>query len=85
MEALEINMYYLSTGLRLNIRGSELVTGLNYGFGYEQGRTQFINFSDPLEYNPDEQKALQGTRQQDVKVIHHSISLFFGANLSFMK
>jgi hypothetical protein len=47
MQAMEINLYYVSAGLRLNIRGNELITGLNYGFG--------------------------------------SISLYFGANLSFMK
>jgi hypothetical protein len=85
MQALEINLYYVSAGLRLNIRGNELITGLNYGFGHEQGRTQLINLSDPVEYNQKENKALQGTRQHNMKVIYNSISLYFGANLSFMK
>jgi hypothetical protein len=85
MQALEINLYYVTLGLRLNIRGNELITGLNYGFGYEQGRTQFINLSDPVEYNPEEGKALQGTRQNNMSVLHNSISLYFGANLSFMQ
>jgi hypothetical protein len=84
MKALEINVFHVSTGLRLNIRGHELITGLNYGFGSERGRTQIINLSDPVEYNQEEGKALQGTRQNNMKVIHNSISLYFGANLSFM-
>ncbi len=85
MKALEINLFYVSGGIRINIRGHELITGLNYGFGYEQGRTQFFNLAEPIEYNPDEGKALQGTRQNNMQVIHNSISLYFGANLSFMK
>jgi hypothetical protein len=85
MKALEINLYYVTLGLRLNIRGNELITGLNYGFGYEQGRTQLINLSDPVEYNHEEGKALQGTRLNNMNVIYNSISLYFGANLSFMQ
>lgn len=85
MEALEINLYYVTLGLRLNIRGNELITGLNYGFGYDQGRAQLINLSDPVEYNHDEGKALMGTRQNNMNVSYNSISLYFGANLSFMK
>jgi hypothetical protein len=85
MKALEINVFHVTGGLRLNIRGHELITGLNYGFGYEQGRTQFINLAEPVEYNPEEGKALQGTRQNNMNVIHNSISLYFGANFSFMQ
>jgi hypothetical protein len=85
MQALEINVFYVSAGLRLNFRGHELITGLNYGFGYEQGRKQLVNFSDPVEFNPEEQKALQGTRQNSMNVLHNSISLYLGANLSFMQ
>ena len=85
MQALEINQYYVTLGLRLNIRGNELITGLNYGFGYEQGRTQLINLSDPVEFNHEEMKALQGTRLNNMNVIYNSISIYFGANLSFMQ
>lgn len=81
LRALDLNSYHASAGLRLNIRGHDLVTGLNYGFGYEKGRTQFINLSDPVEYNPEEGRALQGTRQNNMTIMHNSISLYFGANL----
>jgi len=84
LKALDLNVYHLSAGLRLNIRGHELVTGLNYGFGHEKGRKQFLNLSDPVEYNPEESRALQGTRQNTMTVTHNSISLYFGANLRFL-
>lgn len=85
LQALDLNVYHVSGGLRLNIRGHELVTGLNYGFGHERGRPQFINLSDPVEFNQEEGRALQGTRQNNMIVTHNSISLYFGAKLSFMK
>jgi hypothetical protein len=81
LQSLDLNVYRVSTGLRLNIRGHDLVTGLNYGFGYEKGRTQFVNLSDPVEFNSEEGRALQGTRQNNVTIMHNSISLYFGANL----
>jgi hypothetical protein len=84
LQAVDLNVYHVSAGLRLNIRGHELVTGLNYGFGYEKGRTQFLNLSDPVEFNQEEGKALQGTRQHNVTIMHNSISLYFGANLRFL-
>lgn len=85
MRGLDLNVYHVSGGLRLNIRGHELVTGLNYGFGYEKGRKQFVNLADPVEFNQVEGRALQGTRHNNATIIHNSISLYFGANLSFMK
>jgi len=84
LEALDLNVYHVSAGLRVNIKGHELVTGLNYGFGYEKGRTQFLNLSDPVEFNQEEGKALQGTRQNNMTIMHNSISLYFGANLRFL-
>jgi hypothetical protein len=81
LPALDFNVYRVSAGLRLNIRGHDLVTGLNYGFGYEKGRTQLVNLSDPVEFNSEEGKALQGTRQNNMTIMHNSISLYFGINL----
>ncbi len=85
MKALELNIFHVSAGLRLNIKNHELITGLNYAFGVEHGRTQFANFADPVEYNTIEGKALQGTRQNNMRVRYNSISLYLGANLSFLR
>ena len=84
LRALDLNAYHVSAGLRLNIRGHELVTGLNYGFGHEKRRKQFLNLSDPVEFNQEEGRALQGTRQNNMTVTHNAISLYFGANLRFL-
>ena len=85
LKAVELNIFHVSAGLRLNIKNHELITGLNYAFGVEHGRTQFANFADPVEYNTIEGKALQGTRQNNMRVRYNSISLYLGANLSFLR
>ena len=85
MKALELNIFHVSAGFRLNIKNHELITGLNYAFGVEHGRTQFANYADPVEYNTIEGKALQGTRQNNMRVRYNSISLYLGANLSFLR
>jgi len=85
MQALELNVFHVSRGLRLNIRTHELIMGLNYAFGLEKGRTQFINFAEPVEYNTVEGMALQGTRHNNMRVRFNSLGLYFGANLSFMQ
>jgi hypothetical protein len=85
IKALELNIFHVSAGFRLNIKNHELITGLNYAFGVEHGRTQFANYADPVEYNTIEGKALQGTRQNNMRVRYNSISLYLGANLSFLR
>ena len=85
MKALELNIFHVSAGFRLNIKNHELITGLNYAFGVEHGRTQYANYADPVEYNTIEGKALQGTRQNNMRIRYNSISLYLGANLSFLR
>jgi len=56
---------------------------LQYSFGLSKNQTQIINLTDPVEYNFEEQAALQGTRQNNMKSIHNSVSLYFGATFNF--
>ena len=83
MSSLELNVFHLFTGIRLHIRDHELITGLHYAFGNERGRSRIINFAAPVEYNDQEGKAMQGTRQNTMQARFHSLSLYFGASLSF--
>ncbi len=85
MSSLEMNAFHLSGGLRLNIKDHELIAGLNYASGNQKGRSQIINLAEPVEYNTLEGKALQGTRQNTMQSRFHSLSLYFGANLSFIR
>ncbi|MEN8117190.1 MAG: hypothetical protein ABFS16_09435 [Bacteroidota bacterium] len=83
MKGFNIDKYHLNGGLTINVLGQDLMAGLQYTFGYEKDQRQFINLSDPVEYNPENYTALQGVRQQNMNVLLNSISIYFGATINF--
>ena len=84
LKGLALNVYHLTGGLRIRILGQDIITGLQYSIGREKGSKQFINLSDPVEYNPIEEVALQGTRQNNMRILYNSISIYFGATFNFL-
>jgi len=83
IRSVGVNNYHFSGGLSWNILGQDLMTGIQYTFGYDSDLQQIINLSDPVEYNYDEKKALQGTRQNNMTAIINSFSLYIGATFNF--
>ena len=77
------NLYHLTGGVLGTYWGNRFFAGLQYTLGINQNLTQIVNFSDPVEYNSEENRALVGTRQNNMKIIYNGISLFFGATFSF--
>ena len=82
-KGLALNVYHLTGGLRVSIFGQDIITGIQYSIGREKGSEQFINLSDPVEFNGEEGAALQGTRQNNMSVFYNSFSIYFGATLNF--
>jgi len=83
IKAVGVNNYHLSSGLSWNVLGQDLMTGIQYTFGYRDGLKQVVNLADPVEYNYDENAALQGTRKSNMTGIINSLSLFIGATFNF--
>jgi hypothetical protein len=79
------NVYYLSAGGRVNIKRVNLFAGLQYAHGNSKNKAQIINFAAPVEFNETEQAPLQGDRENNMDVNYNSITLLFGATLSFIK
>lgn len=65
------------------MRGQDLMAGLQYTLGYQDNVEQFINLNDPSEYNPVNKTAVQGERQNTMKTVLNSISIYFGATFNF--
>jgi hypothetical protein len=65
------------------VLGQDIMIGLQYSLGREKKQKQFINLSDPLEYNIEEMAPLQGTRQNNMNAFYNSISIYFGATFNF--
>ena len=58
--------------------------GLQYSMGVKRNEPQIYNLSDPVEYNIEEQAALQGTKSNTMKNISSELGVFFGATCNFM-
>jgi len=83
IKSIGVNNYHFTGGLSWNILGQDLMTGLQYTFGFEDGLKQIVNLSDPVEYNYEEKAALQGTRNSNMRAMVNSLSLFIGATFNF--
>lgn len=81
--SLGVDNYHFSGGLSWKILGQDLVTGIQYTLGMEKNQPQFVNLSDPVEFNYDEMVPLQGTRQNNMNSLINGLSLYFGATFSF--
>jgi len=83
VKGIQLDYYHLTGGLSLNIWGQDLIGGLQYTIGREMNQKQFVNLSDPVEYNSIENAPLQGTRQNNMNSLLNSLSLYFGATFNF--
>jgi hypothetical protein len=83
IENLDLDLYYMTCGLSWNIRGQDIITGLQYTVGRDTGKQQIANLADPVEYSPVENLPLQGDRKNDMTSLYNAISLYFGAAFNF--
>ncbi len=77
------DMYHFSFGTSLAILKNVINTGITYSVGHIRNQKQLMNLSDPIEYNTEEQAALQGTRTSTMSVLSHQINLFLGLTLNW--
>jgi hypothetical protein len=80
---INLDLYYITSGLSWNIRGQNFITGVQYTVGRTNDEKQLINLADPVEYNTIEQAPLQGNRSYDMTSVYNAISIYFGASFNF--
>jgi hypothetical protein len=56
----------------------DLISGIQYSFGREEGLPYLVNMSDPQEYIPTTGQSLRGLRENNMRFVFNEISLFFG-------
>jgi hypothetical protein len=83
IKGLDVDLYHLSGGLTLNIRGQDLMAGIQYSTGRRRNQQQIINLTEPVEYNTNEKAALQGDRTNTMNLMVNSLSIYFGATFNF--
>lgn len=83
LKGFQFDRYHVTGGITAKVLGQDLMAGLQYTLGYRDNGQQFINLSHPVEYNPVANTALQGERQNTMKTVLNSVSLYFGATFNF--
>ncbi len=78
-----VDMYHFSFGTSFNILKNVVNAGISYSVGQRKNLKQLMNLSDPVEYNTEEQTALQGTRTNTMNVLSNQINLFLGLTLNW--
>ena len=80
-----VDMYHFSFGTSFNILKNVVNAGISYSTGVRKDQKQLLNLSDPVEYNTEEQAALQGTRTNTMNIRSNQINLFLGLTLNWPK
>jgi hypothetical protein len=83
IKSIDVDYYHITTGLTLHIKGQEITAGLQYSLGLSDNTKQLVNLSNPVEFNFEEYKALQGTRTNTVKSFNNSFTLLLAASFNF--
>lgn len=83
LQKLNLDRYYITCGFLWNFFGQDIVTGLQYCIGRSGDQKQLLNLSDPVEYNFTENKALQGTRTNEMVSLYNSVIIYLGLSLNF--
>ena len=83
MNDLYFDKFHIIAGPRLDVKRFGIVLGIQYTWGRQKDLYNIANFSDPFEYIPETNQALQGVRQKNMNVIYNEISLFFGVTYGF--
>jgi hypothetical protein len=83
IKSINADYYHFTSGLTLRIRGQDITAGFKYSLGLSNNTKQLVNLSDPVEFNFDEYKALQGTRTNTVKTVNNSFTLLVAAAFNF--
>ena len=79
----DVDYYHFTSGLTLRIKGQDITAGFQYTLGLNNGTKQLVNLSNPVEFNFEELKALQGTRTNTVKSIYNSFTFLLAASFNF--
>jgi hypothetical protein len=85
MVASTFNIYHYSGGVEFSIKQSKIIAGGDIGFGYNKDTKQLANFSDPVEYDPIDKRALQGPLMNTMNTYYFGFSVYLGVTFNFIR
>ncbi len=78
-----MDKYHLTSGVLLKIKNFRLVGGIQYTYGRTSDMIQAVNYSNPVEYIPSTQQALEGIRQNNAQASLNEFTLILGLSVGF--
>jgi hypothetical protein len=82
---INTDKFHLTGGPYFHWQRFNIFLGLQYTFSKVDDLEQIINFTEPVEYNPDSGESLQGVRDNTMRVNYNELSLFFGITYKTVK
>ena len=79
---VHLDKYHFTLGPVLRIKNTEIITGIQYTIARKQNGIQVINYSDPVEYDPASNQALEGIKQQNASFRLNELALFLGLRVN---
>ena len=80
---VSMDKYHLTSGVLLKIKNFRLVGGIQYTYGRTSDMIQAVNYSNPVEYIPSTQQALEGIRQNNAQASLNEFALILGLSVGF--
>lgn len=78
---VSMNKYHITSGVVFAIKNFRVISGIQYTFGRNSDMTQAVNYSDPIEYIPSTQQALEGIRQNNAQANLNEFALILGLSV----
>jgi hypothetical protein len=82
---LNMDKYHFTIGPVYRIKRLTFVTGLQYTFGNTKDFNPFVNFANPVEFNPETRQSLEGVREGQASASIKEIAIFFGVSVNLDK
>lgn len=82
-ESLNINLFHFTGGVKFDYKKSSFILGLQNTYGIKNHQKEFINFSNPVAYNPNTKLALQGNRNNNMKYSYIALGFYLGFSIAF--
>lgn len=80
----DIDIYHYNGGVQFYfLKKYLLVAGGELSFGYDKDQRQMANFSNPVEYNPEDQSVLQGPLEDKMDIFYFGFNIYLSATFKF--
>lgn len=84
INSTNINIYHYTGGVQFYfLKKYLLVAGGELSFGYDKNQRQLANFTDPVEYNSNYQRVLQGPLEDKMGVYYFGFNVYLSATFKF--